>query len=253
MSETRDKAMSCDVMTLALRSRCERICEALAKVGPKDARLRYRIGVLVNGAQARPAKYGTGAVEQLGRYLGYGSKTLYHYAAVASGWARDELTAVLARRSTTNLPLRWSHIALLAPIEPSKRAEMIQTVLEKNLSPAGLKRLLRDERKRRPRLRKLPDAVLVKRGLRSISGVLRTLKRLESDWIPALAHQPMSAEVSDKLDVALESVEAQIQRMRVWLVRGGAEKRTSNGARTGLVEPQLQSKDVEKRPSSRAR
>ncbi len=187
MSETRDKAMSSNRMTPALRSRCERLCEALAKVGPMDARLRYRIGVLVNGVQASPAKYGTGAVEPLGRYLGYGSKTLYHYAAVASRWTRDELTAALARRSATNLPLRWSHIALLAPIAPSCRAELIQAVLDDNLSPAELKRLLRDELKRRPRPRKLPDAVIVQRGLRSVSGVLRTLKRLEADCLPALA------------------------------------------------------------------
>jgi hypothetical protein len=227
-------------MTPALRSQCERICEALAEVGPKDARVRYRIGVLVNGAQARPAKYGTGAVEQLGRYLGYGSKTLYHYAAVASGWTRDELTAVLARRGTTNLPLRWSHIALLAPIEPSRREELIQAVLEKNLSPAGLKRLLRDEPKRPPRPRKLPDAVLVERGLRSVSGMLRTLKRLEADCLPVLARQSMSAKVSGKLEAALESVESQVQRVRASLIRGGLGKRTSSGASPGAVEGQLQ-------------
>ena len=111
MSETRDKATSSHMMTPALRSRCERICEALAEVGPKDARLRYRIGVLVNRVQASPSKYGRAAVEQLGQYLGYGSKTLYHYAVVASGWTRDELGRYLLGEApaTSRFDGRTSH------------------------------------------------------------------------------------------------------------------------------------------------
>ena len=132
MSKCVDRTVSADAMTPALRNRCESIREVLAMVGPKDARLRYRIGLLVRKAQARPSIYGKRAVEQVGRCLGYGSKTLYHYAAVADGWAPKELNSVLAQRGTSNLPLRWSHIALLAPIAPTRRDALIQAVLEKN-------------------------------------------------------------------------------------------------------------------------
>jgi hypothetical protein len=159
---------------------------------------------------------------------------------VASGWTRVELTAVLARRSTTNLPLRWSHIALLAPIEWLRREELIQAVLGENLSPAGLKRLLRDEPKPSPRPRKLPDAVLVERGLRSVSGMLRTLKSLEADCLPVLARQRMSGRGTDRLDEVLGDVDAKIRSIRAALDRGRPEKPHRNGVSSCAVEGQLQ-------------
>ena len=84
-----------------LRLRCDQVRTALAEVGPKDVRVRYGLGALVKEVREDASRYGKGAVRQMALSLGFGQKTLYRHATVASSFTVAELNDVLECKGST--------------------------------------------------------------------------------------------------------------------------------------------------------
>lgn len=213
-------------MSPELEKRCEEIRKRLIDAGPKDVLLRYGIGTLVRDAKAEAGKYGDGAVQHIGKQLGFGPKTLYRCAAVAAGYTAQELLALVSQQGVSGLPLRWPHVALLSSVTPGRRADLVQAVLDLNLSPADLKKRLRKGAKRSPLLPSAPDTVLMQRGLRSVSGVLRTLKKWKADCLPALTREATTPRVAGKVEKILEDITAELDEIHALLgdVRSGVRR-----------------------------
>jgi hypothetical protein len=127
-------------MRPALRDACDAIGEALAKVGPEDVMVRWRLGALVRASQGAPNKYGNGAVNQIASRLAFSPATLYRFAKVADAWTLDDLSALLAMRGTNGLPLRWMHVVVLASVASHRRDPLVQKALSEGMSPTALKR-----------------------------------------------------------------------------------------------------------------
>jgi len=101
---------------------------------------------IVADLKARPAEYGEGAVAVALGVLGQDESNLYRHARVAERWSDAEYDALLARRTTSGKPLSWSHLVLLAGVEPRAAGErMIERALERSWTVRQLGRALEQE------------------------------------------------------------------------------------------------------------
>ncbi|WP_438040210.1 hypothetical protein [Sorangium sp. So ce128] len=223
-------------MTTALRKECDKICEALAVAGTDDAKVRHRLGALVNAIQDDADKYGQRGVEQLAVALGYDKTLLYRHAKVAACWSPKELSELLRRESVTGLPISFSHLQLIATVtSPKKREGYIETVLAEGLSVRDLKRRLAPAAARASRNQSLqPDA---EHALRGLQATLETwtdrVDLLVTEVLPALGSAPPSPELRAKYEQALAQQQAFIERVSklgaqigAWLASGADDAQT---------------------------
>lgn len=231
-------------MTTALRKECDKICEALAIAGTEDAKVRHRLGALVNAIQDDADKYGKRGVEQLAVALGYDKTLLYRHAKVAACWSSKELSELLRRESATGLPISFSHLQLLATVTSArKRNDYIEAVLAEGLSVRDLKRRLAPAAEKASRKQSSqPDAEHALRGLQTtLETWTDRVELLEAEMLPALDSAPPSSELRSKYEQTLAQQQAFIERVTklraqigAWLASGAddaqAEAQNDAGA-----------------------
>ncbi|WP_438033677.1 hypothetical protein [Sorangium sp. So ce204] len=231
-------------MTSALRKECDNIRRELASTGAEDAKVRHRLGALVNAIQKEPNKYGQRGVEQLARALGFDKTLLYRHAKVAECWSSRELSELLRRKSVTGLPISFSHLQLLATVTSAKkRNDYIEAVLTEGLSVRDLKRRLAPAASKASR--KQPSPPDAEHALRGLQTTLETwtdrVELLEAEVLPALDSAPPSPELRSKYEQALAQHQAFIERVSklrtqigAWLASGAddaqAEAQNDAGA-----------------------
>jgi hypothetical protein len=214
-------------MVPVLRKECDKIREDLAASGSDDAKIRHRLGALVNDIQDKPDRYGQRGVEQLAAALGYDKTLLYRHAKVAACWSVKELSDLLRRQSVTGLPITFSHLQLLATVtSPKKREKYLDAVLTEGLSVRDLKRRLEPVAKAETEeSSSTPDAARALRGLRVASETwLERVKLLEAEVLPALEGGPPTPELLPKYQQTLaqqqefaERLSKLIARLSTWL------------------------------------
>jgi hypothetical protein len=197
-----------------LREGCDAIGEALAKVGPEDVMVRYRLGALVRAAQGAPDKYGKGAVNQIASCLAFSPATLYRFAEVAGAWTLEELTALLTRRGCNGLPLRWMHLVFLASVAGPRREELVQKALDEGMSPTALEKFGAGAGTRKKARLAVVSTAPSSRTLRSAAILLRGLRKWEHECLPELAHQTIDLETAVKLTVVLAAIDKQAAKLR---------------------------------------
>lgn len=107
--------------------------------GPQDARVHYRMGVIVAQVRRRPDVYGPRGVAMLAASVGAAVPNLYRCATVAERWTEPELEGLLSRTRRDGQPLSWSHLVVLASIEgEAARAMLLERVLSGSLSVRAL-------------------------------------------------------------------------------------------------------------------
>lgn len=214
-------------MLPALRKECDKIREDLAASGSDDAKIRHRLGALVNDIQDKPDKYGQRGVQQLAAALGYDKTLLYRHAKVAACWSLKELSDLLQRQSVTGLPISFSHLQLIAPLtSPKKREKYLDAVFNEGLSVRELKRRLGHGAKAETdEPSSTPDAVRALRRLRVASETwLERVKLLEAEVVSALEGGPPPPELLPTYQQALarqqefaERLSKLIARLSTWL------------------------------------
>ncbi|MGK4008386.1 hypothetical protein WMF31_37590 [Sorangium sp. So ce1036] len=229
-------------MTSALRKECDSIRKELASTGTDDAKVRHRLGILVNAIRKEPNKYGQGGVEQLARALGFDKTLLYRHAKVAECWSSRELSELLRRKSVTGLPISFSHLQLLVTVtDPTKREEYIETVLAEGLSVRDLGRRLNPAAVKASRKKSSqPDAEHALRGLQTTLEIWTDrVDLLEAEVLPTLGSAPPSLELRSKYEQALAQQQAFVERVNklgaqigAWLASGaeGAPAEAQNDA-----------------------
>jgi CheY-like chemotaxis protein len=109
------------------------------QLGRADARSRYRMGAIVLEVKRRPDLYGTRGVSALAAGIGEAEQNLYRYATVAERWSVAEFEALVSRRGSDGRPLSWSHLVLIASVDPeTTRARLLQRALDESLSVRAL-------------------------------------------------------------------------------------------------------------------
>src|SRR6185503_8186519 len=121
----------------------------------------------------------------------YDDKTLYRYGTVASIWSSEEIDELLDKKGVTGLPIRLSHLFLIAAIESrAQRAMLVTAVHDKGLSVRELKAWITTASSREPPKgaatpRRAPREAL--HDLRSASAAwLKRIDQWEADVLPAL-------------------------------------------------------------------
>ncbi len=128
----------------ALGARIETLRELLRGVS-LDSAGRYRIGSVVAELKAEPMRYGHGAVQLAAAALAQDEASLYRHARVAERWSLEEFDALLALRMRDGSQPTWSHLVVLASIEPNaRRQRLIERMLEENLSVRRLEEVVRE-------------------------------------------------------------------------------------------------------------
>ena len=131
-------------MSTALRRKYEVARELLATTTGDDVRGRYKVAVLVLEVKKNEKAYGAGAVRKLGKALGWDKSTLYRYALIAKRWDAPAMSALVRRKSLHGQPVSWSHLLEVVRVSPpSRRAKLLDRVLEEGLSVRELARLVR--------------------------------------------------------------------------------------------------------------
>lgn len=128
----------------ALSDRIETLRELL-RGGSLDSAGRYRVGTVVAELKAEPERYGHGAVQLAATTLAQDEASLYRHARVAERWNSSEFEALLARRMRDGSQPTWSHLVVLASIEPkARRQRLIERMLDENLSVRRLEEVVRE-------------------------------------------------------------------------------------------------------------
>ena len=127
----------------ALERTYDRLKSLVADGVRAEAGVRYQIGVAVASALAAPEKYGKRSVDTLAELLSFDDSTLRDYARVAQTWSKGEVTAILRKLNSANLPLRFSHLVVLSKVSNAKRRDqLVERCLHEALSVRQLRVLL---------------------------------------------------------------------------------------------------------------
>lgn len=117
---------------------CVRRLREFGKQYP-DARTRYAVGMIVAALKSQPERYGANAVSTAARELGEPVPSFYRHATVAACWTVAQFEALLTRRGPDGFSLSWSHLVILASIEPlTARERLIAKALAEKLSVRDL-------------------------------------------------------------------------------------------------------------------
>lgn len=129
-----------------LRAVCEQIRALLSKADLGEVEARYNAGRLLLGVRRAPGTYGSHAVAQLAAELGRDTATLYRYALVPERWSPAQMAVLIARRTSKNNPLSWSHWVELAQIESDTlRASLLERTLHQSLSVRELTKIIQQQ------------------------------------------------------------------------------------------------------------
>ncbi|MDC0749998.1 hypothetical protein [Polyangium mundeleinium] len=215
VKSTVDEQAHAEEMVPELRERCDKVRKALAELGPRDTRARYKLGELVKDAKADAGKYGKKAVAQIAASLGYDEKTLYRYAQVAKAWSLDELNELLKRSSVTDMPISFSHLLEIALLEDKRKSKKyINQVLKEGLSVRELKSRIAAEFAPDGEEPELNTAKTLS-GMRSASkNWLGRVRDWEARLLPALDEAPPSPDVRAKFEEMLEQQRELVKRLR---------------------------------------
>jgi hypothetical protein len=96
-------------MNPALRRRCAKVQELLAKAAVEEIDTRYEAGAVIRSIADGKSLYGERAVERVAEALGRDPGTLYRYATVVKTWSREEIQVLSRQASAHRVSLAWSH------------------------------------------------------------------------------------------------------------------------------------------------
>lgn len=184
-----------------LRERYREIGALLERGTAEDARVRYRVGIIVREIMATPDKYGRRAVHQVASALGRDDGTMYDHARIARTWSPGEFEAILARQSIRALPLSYSHFAVLSTL-PSRalRDAWIERSLAEGLGARELRRLLASKKAGKP----TRGAAGSTTRLKEVMHLTTRLLRLGSELRLEPLREPMSPTLRALLERTLE-------------------------------------------------
>jgi signal transduction histidine kinase len=187
-------------MSPVLRERFREIGTLLEVGTAEDARVRYRVGVIVRDIMAKPDKYGRRAVHQIASALGRDDGTMYDHARIARTWSPGEFEAVLARLSIRSLPLSYSHFAALSTL-PSRalRDAWIERALSEGLGARELRRLLATKK-----AAKTSRSGSSTRKLKEVIQLTGRLLRLGADLRLEPQHEPLTPALRALLERTLD-------------------------------------------------
>jgi CheY-like chemotaxis protein len=132
----------------AIRARIEFLRRLFARQ-PCDASTRYLIGTAIADLKAHPERYGHGAVAVAAVALGQDEASLYRFARVAERWPASAFEELANRTMRDGKKPRWSHLVLLASVEPEAvRASLVERVIEESMPVRRLAEAIAEAEKR---------------------------------------------------------------------------------------------------------
>lgn len=126
----------------ALENRLTEIRALLRSGRTHDARVRYKIGVIVHELESEKTKYGEQVVARLAKRLGgeLSASSLYDAGRVAALWSEHDFLALIEREEPEGFTLSFSHFVILNRVSGlNERMKLLELVLEARMSTAALR------------------------------------------------------------------------------------------------------------------
>lgn len=197
-----------------LRREYDNLREEVEKTNKNMVKSYHAIGLIVVKIETGGAKYGSRAVALVATALGYDSGSLYKAKQFVEKYPKDQLEALMARRTVDNRPITWSHFAQLVHVDSDeKREELLERVFAEGLSVRDLKDAI-DEELATTHSRRAPtakSAIGALNGMSSRGSVF--VERLVKDWRPAIVKPLESADLTI-VEQTLERLDDDIRNMQ---------------------------------------
>jgi hypothetical protein len=233
-------------MNPAMQRQSRAIQELFAKATLDDVATRYEIAGRIRCVQDGRRTFGEHAVDHLAGFLGQARATLYRYAAVARRWDTRKLTEISKRRTRAGLPLTWSHLVLLAPLEEWEH--WLDVSLAEGWSVRQLKEELEGATKQPDPAAQGPEASTCAALIRTINDTKRsnarltTLKPLLERIERSSGRSQETEDLIARLDEAVANLASSANEKRNWIRRLSSEAparppaaRVELDARRGLL------------------
>lgn len=211
----------------------ERVRKKLATANRDDAFARYEVGVEISEAKGMVGKYGKRAVETIAAALKVSPKTLYNYGTTSEAWRRPEFEALMARTTPAGLHLSWSHLFVLAAVEPKdRRAELATQVLADSLTVRDLKKMTRVTIASTPDGEARPEPISLLEGMAMIRTAAQDVVSQMESWLdealPALeATEAPAEDLLERIENAKDDLEDTSDDLRDRLAQLGKALKTA--------------------------
>lgn len=131
-------------MNEELRKEFEKIAEETQKQSHSNVMFYHKLGQRAQKIHDDKQKYGEAAIEKLAIALDIDRGLIYKAMTFAGQFSRDELKALMDRRTSGGNYITWSHFSQLVVLEDKRiRDQLVEVIFEEDLSVRDLQEELK--------------------------------------------------------------------------------------------------------------